>query len=143
MSNGNFSRRRRGGMRFRPSGGLNQNQKPDHSALQARAEATAEPKPDSVFERARHEQEIQRAENLAAGLPPEPQPAPVAEAPEEQQEQGGRGRRGAFRNPHPETPAEVEEEKFEPVPLESPPTGLGGMIKSAANKVMRKVQRMM
>jgi len=130
-------------MRFRPSGGLNQNQKPDHSALQARAEATAEPKPDSVFERARHEQEIQRAENLAAGLPPEPQPAPVAEAPEEQQEQGGRGRRGAFRNPHPETPAEVEEEKFEPVPLESPPTGLGGMIKSAANKVMRKVQRMM
>ncbi|MGP8199938.1 MAG: Rne/Rng family ribonuclease [Limisphaerales bacterium] len=142
MSNGNFSRRRRGGMRFRPSGGLNQNQKPDRSALQARAEATAEPKPDSVFERARHEQEIQRAENVAAGLPPETQPAPVAGASEEQQEQGGRGRRGAYRNPHPETPAEVEEEKFEPVPLELPATGLGGMIKSAANKVMRKVQRL-
>ncbi|MGD0812578.1 MAG: Rne/Rng family ribonuclease [Verrucomicrobiota bacterium] len=142
MSNGNFPRRRRGGMRFRPSGGLNQNQKPDRSALQARAEATAEPKPDSVFERARHEQEIQRAENVAAGLPPENLPAPVAEAPEEQQEQGGRGRRGAYRNPHPETPAEVEEEKFEPVPLEPPLSGLGGMIKSAANKVMRKVQRL-
>ncbi len=61
-------------MRFRPSGGFNQNQKTDRSALQARAEATGETKPDSVFERARHEQEIERAENIAAGLPPETPP---------------------------------------------------------------------
>ena len=126
-------------MRFRPSGGFNQNQKPDRSALQARAEATGEKQPDSVFERARHEQEIQRAENMAAGLPPEAPPAPAAEPSGEPE---GRGKRGAFRKPHPETPPEVEEEKYEPVPLETQPTGLGGIIKSAANKVMRKVQRL-
>ncbi len=47
MSERNFSRRRRGGMRFRPSGGFNQNQKPDRSATEARAEATGEKKPDA------------------------------------------------------------------------------------------------
>jgi ribonuclease G len=137
MSNGNFSRRRRG-MRFRPSGGFNQNQKPDRSALQARADATAEPQPDSVFERSRHEQEIQRAENLAAGLPPETPPAP---GPEPEDAPEGRDKRSAFREPHPDTPAEVQEE-FEPVALETPPSGLGGIIKSAAGKVMRRVQRL-
>ena len=157
-------------MRFRPSGGFNQNQKPDRSALQARAEATSEQKPDSVFERARHEQEIQRAENLAAGLPPEAPAAPAAEPSRAQEERegarkeygpedrnldasgdlegreggrgGGRGKRGAFRRPHPETPPEVEEEAFEPVPLETQPTGLVDRIKSVANKAMRKVQRL-
>jgi ribonuclease G len=158
-------------MRFRPSGGFNQNQKTDRSALQARADATAPQPPDSVYERARHEEEIQRAENVAAGLPPEtPPPASGAEpsggpqereggrgemGPEERnldaagdlegrrgEREGGRGRRGAFRRPHPETPAEVEEEKFEPVSLEAPPTGLGGVLKSAASKVIRRVQRL-
>src|SRR5277367_3012256 len=104
MSDRNYSRRRRGGMRFRPSGGFNQNQKTDRSALQARAEATGDKKPDGVFERARHEQEIQRAENIAAGLPPEAAPVPEGEAPGGQE---GRGRRGAFRKPHMDTPPEV------------------------------------
>lgn len=139
MSDGHFSRRRRGGMRFRPSGGFNQNQKPDRSALQARADATSEKKPDSVFERARHEQEIERAENIAAGLPPEAPPAPAAEPSGEQE---GRGKRGAFRKPHLETPPEVEEEKYEPVSLQPPPGGLVDRVKSAATKVMRKVQRL-
>src|SRR5208283_1895934 len=49
MSERNFSRRRRGGMRFRPSGGFNQ--KPDRSATEARAEATGEKKPEGLFER--------------------------------------------------------------------------------------------
>jgi ribonuclease G len=153
-------------MRFRPSGGFNQNQKPDRSALQARAEATGEKKPDVVFERARHEQEIERAENIAAGLPPETPPPPAAEpsgaqearegarkefGPEDQNleasgdqegREGGRGKRGAFRKPRPDTPPEVKEEEFEPVTLEPQPTGLRGIIKSAANKVMRKVQRL-
>src|SRR5581483_8833513 len=41
MSDRNFSRRRRGGMRFRPSGGLGHaSQKPDREATEARAEAT-------------------------------------------------------------------------------------------------------
>jgi ribonuclease G len=139
MSDRNYSRRRRGGMRFRPSGGFNQNQKTDRSALQARAEATSDKKPDSVFERARHEQEIQRAENIAAGLPPEAAPTPAGDPAAEQE---GRGKRGAFRKPHMDTPPEVAEEKFEPVPLESPSAGLVDSIKSAATKVIRKVQRM-
>jgi ribonuclease G len=146
-------------MRFRPSGGFNQNQKTDRSALQARAEATGEKKPDPLFERARHEQEIQRAENIAAGLPPETpaSPVPQEEGQPESQLEGqpearegrdsregreGRGKRGAFRKPHPETPPEVTEEKYEPVELESPSTGLVDSIKSAASKVMRKVRRL-
>ena len=112
--------------------------KPDRSALQARADATSEKQPDSVFERARHEQEIQRAENLAAGLPPEARPPP----PRSHRRAGGRGKKGAFRRPHLETPPEVEEEKYEPVPLETPSTGLVDRVKSAASKVMRKVQRL-
>jgi ribonuclease G len=161
--NRNFSRRRRGGMRFRPSGGFNQNQKPDRSALQARAEATSEKKPDSLFERARHEQEIERAENIAAGLPPEAPPAAAAEpsggqegregerkeyGPEDRRSdiqegrEGGRGKRGAFRKPHLETPPEVEEENYEPVSLQTPSGGLVERVKSAATKVMRKVQRL-
>ena len=96
--------------------------------------------PEGVFERARHEQEIERSENIAAGLPPETAPAPAPEAVEEKE---SRGRKGAFRKPNLETPPEVEEEKFEPVSIETPPTGLGGMLKSAANKVIRKVQRIM
>jgi ribonuclease G len=138
MSDRNFSRRRRGGMRFRPSGGLSQ--KPDRSALEARAEATSEKKPDAVFERSRHDEEIERAENVAAGLPPEGSPAPAAEAVRQRET---RERRGAFRKPRLDTPAEVQaEEKYEPVPLESPPAGLMGSLKSAANKVIKKVQRL-
>src|SRR5580700_1691917 len=116
MSERNFSRRRRGGMRFRPSGGFNQNQKPDRSATEARAEATGEKKPDVVFERVRHDEEIARAENIAAGLPPEGEPQQETEG---TQGPPPREKRGAFRKPHLDTPAEVSEEKFEPVPLQS------------------------
>src|SRR5271155_4443567 len=116
MSERNFSRRRRGGMRFRPSGGFNQNQKPDRSATEARAEATGEKKPEGLFERARHDEEIARSENIAAGLPPEGEPQAETEgAPQPER----RERRGAFRKPNLETPAEVSEEKYEPVPLKS------------------------
>ncbi len=106
-------------MRFRPSGGFNQNQnqKPDRSATEARAAATGDKKPDAIFERGRHDAEIDRAENIAAGLPPEGQPqadeAGRPAAPER------REARGAFRNPNLETPEEVAEEKFEPVPLQT------------------------
>jgi len=61
MSDRNFSRRRRGGMRFRPSGGLGhvqQQQRPDREALQARAEVIGDQAPqDKVYER-RHANEI-------------------------------------------------------------------------------------
>ncbi len=43
MSDRNFSRRRRGGMRFRPSSGLNPNpNRPDREATEARAEVVGD-----------------------------------------------------------------------------------------------------
>ena len=130
-------------MRFRPSGGFGQNQKPDRSALQARAEATSEKKPDSLFERARHEQEIERAENIAAGLPPEGRRrGPRRRQEPWQHEPGGRGKRGAFRKPHLETPPEVEEEKYEPVPCRAPPAGWWSTLNRPRPKSSRKVQRL-
>src|SRR5690242_2881273 len=109
MNERNFSRRRRGGMRFRPTGGLGhgQPQRPDREATQARAEAVGgTATPDKVFD-FRHKQEIERAENVAAGLPPEGAPV-EAEDPSKA--------KGKFREPNLETPAEVTEEKpFQPV----------------------------
>ena len=74
MSNNNFSRRRRG-MRFKPKGGLGQaQQKTDREAVEARAEVVSEQGGNErVFEK-RHQHEIERAENIAAGLPPEGKP---------------------------------------------------------------------
>src|SRR5579862_5482939 len=114
MSDRNFSRRRRG-MRFRPSGGLAQ--KPDRSAQEARAEATGNKEPDAVFERPRHEQEIERAQNVAAGLPPEGAHAAESEAGGREGEP--RDKRGAFRRPRAETAPEPSEQKFEPVSLQT------------------------
>src|SRR3954468_8721355 len=109
MNERNFSRRRRGGMRFRPSGGLGHGQqnRPDRDATQARAEAVGgTATPEKVYDH-RHAQEIDRAENVAAGLPAEGQPAPPHSSPD---------RKPNFREPNLETPAQVEEEKrFEPV----------------------------
>src|SRR5436190_11584171 len=104
MSERNFGRRRRG-MRFRPSGGLGQGpQKPDREATQARAEVMGETTgggPERLFER-RHQSEIERAENIAAGLPPEGQHEPAPATPEAKRE---------FREPNLQRPALVEEEK--------------------------------
>jgi len=118
-------------MRFRPSGGINQ--KPDRSATEARAEATGEKKPESLFERGRHDDEIARAENIAAGLPPEGEPRPDAG---QTPPQGQRERRGAFRRPNLETPEEVSEEKFEPVAIQSKPPTLIEKIKKVIKKIL-------
>ncbi|MGP8054706.1 MAG: Rne/Rng family ribonuclease [Limisphaerales bacterium] len=129
MSNNNFSRRRRG-MRFRPKGGLGQNQqKPDREAVQARAEVVTEQGGnEGVFEK-RHAHEIERAENIAAGLPPQgpPPPAPEPVAP-------------AVTTPPP--PAPVAEEQFEPVKITERPKGLIETIKTAADNLVKKVQRL-
>ncbi len=79
MSNNNFSRRRRG-MRFKPKGGLNPaHQKHDREAVEARADVVSEQGgSDRLFEK-RHLQEIERAENIAAGLPPESAPPAAVE----------------------------------------------------------------
>jgi ribonuclease G len=133
MSDNKFSRHRRG-MRFRPKGGIAPlRQKPDSEATQARAEVVSEQGgSDRIFEK-RHAQEIERAENVAAGLPPEgveraPTPANIPE-------------RKDFRQPHTETPAVVREEKFEPVEIKDRPTGVLDAITSAATNIIKKVQR--
>jgi ribonuclease G len=131
MSDRNFSRRRRGGMRFRPSGGVHGNIKrgPDRAAQDARAEAIgAKSGDENIYDR-RFQKEVERAENVAAGLPPEETAA----------EPGKKD----FRQPHLDTPAEVKEEAYQRVELkDQPPQGIVEAIKAAANKVIRKVQRM-
>ncbi|MDB6022073.1 MAG: cafA [Pedosphaera sp.] len=141
MSDRNFSRRRRGGMRFRPSGGINNPNpnRPDREALEARAEVIGDKAPqDKVYDRARHAQEIDRAENVAAGLPPEG--APKTEEADLAESAAGKG---SFREPDLSTPAEVQEEKpFEPVNIPQRPQGIVETIRAAASTVIKKVQRL-
>src|SRR6476619_1528112 len=105
MSDRNFSRRRRGGMRFRPSGGLGhgQQQRPDRDATQARAEAVGGPAAQEQLFNQRHTHEIERDENIAAGLPPEAAPAETTDQPKDSKRN--------FREPNLQTPAEVKEEE--------------------------------
>jgi ribonuclease G len=130
MSNNNFARRRRG-MRFRPKGGLNPaHQKTDREAVEARADVVSEQGgSDHLFEK-RHLSEIDRAENIAAGLPPEGTPPPPAEMCETA--------------PAPETPAAspAAEEKFAPVKIAEQPMGLIETIRTAASNIVKKVQRL-
>ena len=150
MSDRNFSRKRRGGMRFRPAGGIGPSQKSDRSAVEARAEVTGESKPEVVYDQSRHQQESERAENAAAGLPPEPeatkphrQPDRRAARNQNDDEQPERGKRADFREPHADVPEEVKEEKYETVTLaERPPQGFVDRIKQAANRVIKKVNRL-
>ncbi|MCX7867892.1 MAG: ribonuclease E/G, partial [Limisphaera sp.] len=133
MSDRSFSRRRRS-LRFRPSGGLGAvSPKAQAEAQEARAAATTPgAEPERVFDR-RHEQEIERAQNLAYGLPPEGEPAPAEPKP----------LGGEFREPHPEVPEQVEEEKeYEPIPVEPPPQGILDSIRAVAGKIVEKVQRL-
>lgn len=135
MSERNFGRRRRG-LRFRPSGGLGQGpHKPDREATQARAEATSQTAArERLFER-RHVGEIERAENIAAGLPPEGVPAEPTPGRDDE--------RRKFREPNLQTPALVEEEKpYEPVTMKEQPKGIVETIKVAATNLVKKVQRM-
>jgi ribonuclease G len=122
-------------MRFRPSGGLGHtSQKPDREATEARAEVVGGTgTPEKVYER-RHAQEIERAENIAAGLPPEGapnEPAPTTEEKLETPEQAQ------------PTPMPVEKEKpFEPVPISQKPKGIVDSIRVAATNLVKKVQRL-
>ncbi|HEU6447248.1 MAG TPA: Rne/Rng family ribonuclease [Verrucomicrobiae bacterium] len=139
MSNQNFSRRRRG-MRFRPKGGLGQTQqKPDRDAAQARADIVSEQGgTDKLFQK-HHQAEIERSENIAAGLPPEGVPEQeVPETPAHIPEKKN------FREPHSEIPAQVQEEKeeFKPVEIKEQSKGILDSIKNVANTLVKKVQRL-
>src|SRR5215213_4312892 len=128
MSDGkNFSRRRRGGMRFRPSP---QAQK---KFVEPKPDATAETIGGNqrVFDKSR-QSEIERAENVAAGLPAEGTARPAAPV--------GQSKRN-FREPNLETPEEVKED-FKPVDVREQPKGIVDAIKMAAQKVITKVKRL-
>ena len=133
MSDQKFSRRRRG-MRFRPKGGLGQSsQKTDREAVQARADVVSEQGGNERLFEKRHAHEIERAENLAAGVP---------ETAETHAEPAAADTR-AYREPNLETPAEVKEEQpYVPVNLPEQPKGLLETIKYAATNLVRKVQRL-
>jgi ribonuclease G len=124
-------------MRFRPSGGLGhgQQQRPDRDATQARAEAVGgPPAQEKVFDQ-RHTHEIERDENIAAGLPPEGVPAETTDKPADTKRD--------YREPNLQTPAEVkEEEKFAPVQVKDQPRGIVDSIRTAATNLVKKVQRL-
>lgn len=126
-------------MRFRPSGGaLKPAKHLEREAQQARAEVVGEKpavSPEPVYERSRYQKEIERSENIAAGLPPEGLP-PV---PTSETETGGKG---AFREPHLDTPAQVTEENYQPVKIEEKPKTLLEALKATATKVIKKVQKL-
>jgi len=137
MNERSFSRRRRGGMHFRPSGGMHGHKRQERAAQEARAHAIGAKAPsENIYDTTRYTKEIERAENLAAGLP--------ADAPSE----AGRGvpaepSKKDFREPHLDTPAEVHEAPaFQPVEIKDHPQGIVETIKAAANKIVRKVQRL-
>jgi ribonuclease G len=132
MSNNNFSRRRRG-MRFKPKGGLGgAQQKPDRDAVEARQDAVSEQGgQERLFEK-RHQNEIERAENIAAGLPPDGRAETSVEV-------------AAHSHAPTQTPpraAAPAEEKFEPVKIQEPPKGFIETIKDAASSLVKKVQRL-
>ncbi len=140
MSDRNFSRRRRG-MRFRPSRGLGHGQQPpDRDANQARAEAVGDaPAPERVYDH-RHTTEIERAENLAAGLPPGGAPAEPTDA---ASAADAAAAKGSFRQPRPPAAEPVEDAKpFAPVPVREESRGIVDTLRAAATHLVKKVQRL-
>jgi ribonuclease G len=124
-------------MRFRPSGGLGHaSQKPDREATEARAEVVGgTATPEKVYER-RHAQEIERAENIAAGLPPEGVPT-------EQQPPAHIEEKAEVVDHGQPTPMPVEKEKpFEPVTISEKPKGIMDSIRMATTNLVKKVQRL-
>ncbi len=126
MTDRNYSSRRRGGQRFRPGRGM-QTFKPDKGAGEARAEALGEkPLEEPVFDTRRHELEIQRAENRAAGLPEDAPEVPAA--PVDAQ-------------PH-ELPPAAAEAPAAAAAASAPSAGLMDTLKAAAQKVIQRVSRL-
>ena len=135
-------KRNRGPMRFKPAHGLT-SPKATRAAASARAGAIGEKTgDDTLFDRRRHEGEIRRAENLAAGLPEDAQEA-AEEAPASGRDQRYRSPglsdaedsdHDAHASPAPETP---------PAPA---PGRRGGSLmekaKAAVKEVVKKVRKL-
>jgi ribonuclease G len=121
-------------MRFKPKGGLNPaQQKTDRDAVEARQDVVTEQGgQERLFEK-RHLNEIERAENVAAGLPPEGKPEIAAPA-----------EHAHTHEPKAEAVplAPVAEETFAPVKIPEQPKGLIETITAAAQNIVKKVQRL-
>ena len=128
-------------MRFRPDGGLNKrNRKTDKAAAKARAVAIGakEAEDEPVFDQSRHAREIQRSENIAAGVPPETSDSEIRQKVEGKSE-GERGNRSR-RNRRPKA---EKSGPFEPVPVpDEKPKGIVNSLRVAADNVITKVKRM-
>lgn len=129
MSERNFSRRKKGPMRFRPTGGIG-----SPKTNPAKAEPSPSPTAnEEVFDTDTHVLEIERAQNLAAGLPPDPAPV-EPEEPEYKKD---------FREPNLETPADVGSEPFTPVSVpDAHPDGVVEALRMTMSRVVRKVHRL-
>jgi ribonuclease G len=162
------NRRRSGGMRFKPTAGIGaKNKKSVRAAAVARAEVLGNPTADEepVYDSSKHAREIQRAENKAAGLPPdlseealkakieaeEAEKAEISEKSDDSKEKGksrSSGRReGNRRGPRERRGENKDKERdkdkvYEPVEIpEQAPKGIVGAIKAAADKVISRVKR--
>lgn len=140
MSENKFGGRKRTGRRsYRPTKGLgHRSKKKEREARDAREKVVTgdDDGDENIFDDKRHAKEIERAENIAAGLPPEGEKKPARNkngekrGPRNQRQQ--QARKGEKRDP-----------EFKPVALkEAPQEGIVNSIKAAASKVIQKVQRM-
>ena len=136
MSEKKFGGQKRGGRRsFRPAKGMgHRSKKKVKDARDARAKVVAgEEGEEKIFDNKRHQKEIERAENIAAGLPPDG----------EKPKKNGQKRSGRGQRPKRSGSSKAAQTDFKPVPLkEPPPEGIVNSIKAAANKVIQKVHRM-
>ncbi|MFM8358991.1 MAG: Rne/Rng family ribonuclease, partial [Verrucomicrobiota bacterium] len=127
----------RGGMSFKPNRNLPP-QRPERAANRARLEAIgAKSGDESVFDIRRHEAEIRRSENLAAGLPADAREAAEdAQAPVE----GARDQR--FRQPDLSRPEEADEGPETPPTPPPAPKGLLDKARAAVQEVVKHVRRL-
>ncbi len=130
-------------MRFKPARGIT-TPKPNRAAASARAEVLGEKNADErLFDTRRHESEVRRSENLAAGLPEDATDAPESES----LTAGGRDQR--FRAPDLSKPAHLEEEddaqaqaQAQEKAKEKEPKTLFDKARAAVKQVVRKVKQL-
>jgi len=123
-------------MRFRPGAGMGKVSKKDQrEATQARAEAISDNTMTARVYDQRHNTEIDRAENVAAGLPPD--------ATDEQVEIKAETASTPSSNEKTENPLVTETDKpFEPVAVTEPNQGVVERLTQAASSIVKKVRRM-
>ncbi|MCF7669879.1 MAG: Rne/Rng family ribonuclease [Verrucomicrobia bacterium] len=125
-------------MRFRPSKGISSSTSHKSKRVIASVKSDAESDKslhDTIFDTSRHEKEIRRAENIAAGLPPAAEETPKQAAPKKKS-------RSPRKKPAPAKNIPKHRE-FEPIPVqESEPQGIVDSIRTTTNKVIEHVHRL-